>query len=243
MECVYKRPEALSAFPGMFCPGCHHAILIKLIAEVIDEMGIRERSVLCSPIGCGGMTVLSANFDTVFSLHGRVPSTGAAIKMLNPESIVMCYQGDGDAAAIGTAETIHVARRGDPVTVFFVNNGVFGMTGGQVAPTSRLSDWTITSKKGNPYRPIHLPEMLATLEEPDYIARCAVNKPKNIIQTKKAIRHAFERQLEGKYSFIEVLSACVTTTGVKAENSPEFIDQVIASDFPLGEFKRDGKRV
>ena len=243
MECVYKRPEALSNFPGMFCPGCHHAILIKLIAEVIDEMGIRERSVLAAPIGCGGMTVLSANFDTVFSLHGRVPSTASAIKMLSPESVLMCYQGDGDAAAIGTAETIHVARRGDPVTVFFVNNGVFGMTGGQAAPTTRVGDWTVTSKKGNVYEPLKLTEIIATLEAPDYVARCAVNKPKNIIQCKKAIRHALERQLEGKYSFIEILSACVTTTGIRADQSPEFIDSIIKSDFPLGEFKRDGKRL
>ncbi len=243
MECVYKRPEALSAFPGMFCPGCHHAILIKLIAEVIDELGIRERAVLASPIGCGGMTVPASNYDTIFSLHGRVPSTAAAVKMLSPESVVICYQGDGDAAAIGTAETVHVARRGDPVTVIFANNGVFGMTGGQAAPTTRVGDWTITSKKGNTYAPIKLPEMIATLDAPDYVARCAVNNPKHIIQCKKAIRHALERQMEGKYSLVEVLCSCVTTTGVKAENSPEFIDKVIESDFPLGEFKRDGKRL
>lgn len=243
MECVYKRPESLSPYPMMFCPGCHHAILLKLIAEVLDEMNLREQAVLAAPIGCGGMTVPAVNFDTIFSLHGRVPSTGAAVKMLNPESLVICYQGDGDAAAIGTAETIHVARRGDPVTVIFVNNGVFGMTGGQAAPTTPVGTWTITSKEGNKYVPLKVPEMIATLDEPDFVARCAVNNPKHIIQCKKAIRHAFERQMEGKYSFIEVVCACVTTTGIKAEKSPEFIEQVTKSDFPLGEFKRDGKRL
>lgn len=243
MKCVYKRPESLTLYPMMFCPGCHHAILLKLIAEVLDEMNLREQAVLAAPIGCGGMTVPSANFDTVFSLHGRVPSAGAAIKMLSPESLVICYQGDGDAAAIGTAETIHVARRGDPVTVIFVNNGVFGMTGGQAAPTTPVETRTITSKKGNRYFPLKVTEMISTLDEPDYVARCAVNNPKNIIQCKKVIRNAFERQMEGKYSFIEVVSACVSTTGIKAENSPEFIEQVIKSDFPLGEFKRDGKKL
>lgn len=243
MECVYKRSESLTELPMMFCPGCHHAILIKLVAEVLDEMNLRERAVLAAPIGCGGMTVPASNFDTLFTLHGRVPSAGAAVKMLNPESLVICYQGDGDAAAIGTAETIHAARRGDPITVIFVNNGVFGMTGGQAAPTTPLGAWTITSKKGNQELPLRLTEMLATLEKPDYVARCAVNNPKHIIQCKKAIRHAFECQLEGKYSFIEVISACVTTTGVKVEESGEFIEQIIKSDFPLGEYKRDGKRV
>lgn len=243
MECVYKRPEALTPYPGMFCPGCHHAIIFKIIAEVIDELGIREKAVLAHPIGCSGMGCVGANYDTLFSLHGRASAASAAVKMLSPESVVICYQGDGDAAAIGTAETIHVARRGDPVTVIFANNGVFGMTGGQAAPTTLVGERSITTKQGNETPPIHLPEMIATLESPDYVARCAVNNPKNIIACKKAIRHALLRQMEGKYALIEVLSACVTTTGIKPEDSPEYINSIIKSDFPLGEFKRDGKKL
>lgn len=243
MNCVYKRPEALLPFPNMFCPGCHHAIVFKLIAEVIDELGIRERALLAHPIGCSGMGCPTANYDTLFSLHGRASAASAAVKLLSPETVVICYQGDGDAAAIGTAETVHVARRGDPVTVIFANNGVFGMTGGQAAPTTRVGDRTITTKKGNEISPIHLPEMIAALDAPDYVARCAVNNPKNLIACKKSIKYAIQRQMEGKYALVEVLCACVTTTGVKAEDSPAFIDMVAQSDFPLGEFKRDGVRL
>lgn len=243
MQCVYKRPESLSAYPGMFCPGCHHAIVFKLIAEVLDELELRERAVLAHPIGCSGMGCPGANYDTLFSLHGRASAASAAVKLLSPESVVICYQGDGDAAAIGTAETVHVARRGDPVTVIFANNGVFGMTGGQAAPTSRIGDRTTTTKRGNEAPPIHLPEMIATLDSPDYVARFSVNKPKNLLQCKKGIKHALQRQMEGKYSLLEVLCACVTTTGIRPEDSPAFIDSIAAETFPLGEFKRDGKKL
>ena len=243
MELVYKRPEALSPYQSMFCPGCHQGIVYRLIAEVIDELGIRERAVLAHPIGCGGMGCVSANYDTLFSLHGRGAAASAAVKLLSPESVVVCYQGDGDAASIGTAETVHVARRGDPVTVIVVNNGVFGMTGGQVAPTTMVGSKTLTTKQGNETPPIHLPEMIASLTAPDYVARCAVNTPRNIMACKKAISHGILRQMEGKYALIEVLAACVTTTGIKPENTPEYVNSMIKSDFPLGDFKRDGKKL
>lgn len=243
MKLVYKRPESLSPQQSMFCPGCHQGIVYRLIAEVIDELGIQDRAVLSHPIGCGGQGCISAEYDTLFSLHGRGSAASTALKLLSPESVVICYQGDGDAASIGTAETVHVARRGDPVTVIVVNNGVFGMTGGQVAPTTLVGDRTITTKQGNETPPIKLPEMIATLEGADYVARCAVNKPKNIIACKKAIRHAIERQMEGKYAMVEVLASCVTSTGLKPEDTPEYVDKIIESDFPLGDFKRDGKKL
>lgn len=243
MELVYKRPEALSPYPSMFCPGCHQGIVCRLIAEVIDELGIRDRAVLSHPIGCGGQGCITANYDTLFSLHGRGSAASAALKMLSPESVVVCYQGDGDAASIGTAETVHVARRGDPVTVIVINNGVFGMTGGQVAPTTLVGEKTLTTKQGNQIDPINLAEMISTLDAPDYVVRCAVNKPKNIIACKNAIRHGLQRQMEGKYSMIEILASCVTSTGIKPEDTPKYVDSIIKSNFPLGEFKRDGKRV
>lgn len=243
MELVYKRPESLSPYQSMFCPGCHQGIVNKLIAEVIDELGIRDRAVLAHPIGCGGQGCISANYDTLFSLHGRVSAASAALKLLSPESVVVCYQGDGDAIAIGTAETVHVARRGDPVTVIVVNNGVFAMTGGQVAPTTLVGDKTITTKQGNKMKPINLAEMIATLDAPDYVVRCAVNKPKNIIACKKAIHHGLVRQMEGKYSMIEILASCVTSTRLNPEDTPQYVDSIIESNFPLGEFKRDGKNV
>lgn len=241
MELVYKRPEALRPYQSMFCPGCHQGIVTRLIAEVIDELGIRDRAVLSHPIGCGGQACVSANYDTLFSLHGRGSAASSALKMLSPESVVVCYQGDGDAASIGTAETVHVARRGDPITVIVINNGVFGMTGGQAAPTTLVGERSITTKQGNKIPPINLAEMIATLDGPDYVARCAVNKPKNIIACKKAIRHGFERQMEGKYSLIEVLASCVTSTGLKPVDTKEYVDSIVESNYPLGEFKRDGK--
>jgi 2-oxoglutarate/2-oxoacid ferredoxin oxidoreductase subunit beta len=243
MELVYKRPESLSPYQSMFCPGCHQGIVYRLIAEVIDELGIRERAVLSHPIGCGGQGCITANYDTLFSLHGRGSAASTALKLLSPESVVVCYQGDGDAASIGTAETVHVARRGDPVTVIVVNNGVFGMTGGQVSPTTLVGERTITTKQGNQTAPINLAEMIATLDAPDYVARCAVNTPKNIIACKKAIRHGLERQMEGKYSMIEVLASCVTSTRLKPEETPKYVDNIIKSNFPLGEFKRDGEKL
>ena len=244
MECVYKRPEALSAFPGMFCPGCHHAILIKLIAEVIDEMGIRERSVLCSPIGCGGMTVLSANFDTVFSLHGRVPSTGAAIKMLNPESIVMCYQGDGDAYNIGIAETFNAAYRNENITVIVVNNTNFGMTGGQMSLTTMEGQKTSTSVHGRDCSvtgyPLRFPEMVAR-EFPGaaYAARGTVTSPSKINQLKGYIKNGLQAQMNHEgYSVIEVLSPCPVNWGLTPVKAMERIESELVPYYPLGEFKK-----
>lgn len=244
MECVYKRPETLFNRGTPYCPGCYHALTQKLIAEVIDEMGIREKTVYASAIGCNGLGQYMANYDSFGSLHGRASAAAAGAKMFCPDSVFMVYQGDGDAASIGTAETIHTARRGDPVTIIFANNTLYGMTGGQVAPTTREGQKTTTTPEGSPYKPIHMAEIVAQLDAPYFVTRCAVHTPKNIIKFKKAVKDALTYQIENqKYSFIEVLCACPTSGGVKPEDTPKYMEEIMIPEFPLGDLKRDGKRL
>lgn len=244
MECVYKRPEAWRDVTTGFCPGCFHGITQKLIAEVIDELGIRERAVYGSSVGCNGMGMWYANYDAYGANHGRAAAAASAHKRVNPDGVLIVYQGDGDAAAIGMGETVNAAMRGEPFTVIFANNGLYGMTGGQLAPTTLNGMRTKTTPNGNKFFPIHMPEMLATLKAPDYIARCAVHTPKYIMDFKKSLKHALTRQMEvGAYSFIEVLCACPTGGGFKPEEAPAYIEDVVMKEFPLGVFKRDGERV
>lgn len=236
MKCVYKKTESLKKIPTPYCPGCHHGIAQKLMCEVIDEMDIRGKAVFASSVGCNGLGNMIVNFDTFASQHGRCAAGATAFKRVSPKSIVVCYQGDGDAASIGIAESIHAARRGEPITIIFANNTLYGMTGGQTAPTTLLGQCAATAKDGNEYSPIRFAEMIATLDAPVFVARCAVNNPKNIINFKKTLKKAIECQLEGKYAFVEVLTACVTSGGIKPEKSPEYINK-LAEIFPLGVFK------
>lgn len=244
MEIVYKRPEALLDIQTGYCAGCFHGLAQKLIAEVIDELGIRERAVYGGSVGCNGMGMAYANYDGYGSLHGRAAAAASAFKRCSPESIVIVYQGDGDAAAIGMGETVNAALRGEAITVIFANNGLYGMTGGQLAPTTLNGARTKTTADGYSGFPLHLPELISTLKAPDYVARCAIHTPKHIMQFKNSVAHALKRQMEvGAYSMIEVLCACPTSGGFKPSDAPKRMEEVILKEFPLGEFKRDGVKL
>lgn len=244
MELVYTRTESMRDIPSSYCPGCFHGIVHKLMMEVVDEMGLHEKAVMATPIGCSGMGAWQMNIDTFSNLHGRASAGAVGFKAIHPECTVFAYQGDGDAASIGLGETISTARRGDPVTIIFANNTVYGMTGGQVAPTTLHGQKTTTTKHGNEYYPIYLPEMIATLDAPKFVARCGVHTPKHIMDFKKNLKEAIRVQNEENgYSFIEVLCACPTNVGFKPADGPKYIQEVMEPVFPLGVLKRDGKRV
>jgi len=242
MKLVYKRPEALVDIPDHYCPGCGHGIIHKLLAGVIDELEIRERTILVAPVGC---SVLAYNYlavDGCEAAHGRAPAVATGLKRARRQAVVIAYQGDGDLLAIGTGEAIHAANRGEKITVVFVNNAIYGMTGGQMAPTSLQGQKTKTSPYGrNPAEagyPIRACELLDTLQAPVYIERCAVNNVRNILKTKKAIKKGLENQVQGKgYSFIEILSMCPTGWGMKPPQAAAWIDQAMIPVFPLGLFR------
>jgi 2-oxoglutarate ferredoxin oxidoreductase subunit beta len=241
-KAVYRKPDSLSDRANHYCPGCGHGIIHKLLAQAIDELGIREKTILVAPVGCA---VLAYNYilvDGCEAAHGRAPAVSTGIKRVNPDNVVICYQGDGDLLAIGTAETVHAANRGEKITVIFVNNAIYGMTGGQMAPTTLADQKTRTSPYGRKTAevgyPIRACELLNTLEAPVFIERCAVNNVKNILKTKKAILKGLRNQISGKgYSFIEVLSMCPTGWGMEPRQAAEWVDSAMVPFFPLGTFR------
>jgi 2-oxoglutarate ferredoxin oxidoreductase subunit beta len=242
MKKIYGRPEALKPAPHLYCPGCGHGIIHRLVAETIDELGIRERTIGIAPVGCAVFAYDYFNFDVTEAPHGRPPAVATGIKRVRPDKIVFTYQGDGDLAAIGTAETIHAANRGENITVIFVNNTNYGMTGGQMAPTTLVGQKTATTPFGrDPQRegyPVHVCELLTTLEGTAYLERVAVNSPKNIIRAKKAIRKAFQNQVEGKgYSLVEVLSQCPVDWGMTPHDAIAWVESHVMKTFPLGVYK------
>jgi 2-oxoglutarate ferredoxin oxidoreductase subunit beta len=236
---VYRRPDSLVDRPNHYCPGCGHGIIHKLLAQGIDELGVRERTILVSPVGC---SVLAYNYlavDGCEAAHGRAPAVATGIKRVLPDRMVISYQGDGDLLAIGMAETVHAANRGERISILFVNNAIYGMTGGQMAPTTLQAQKTKTSPAGrNPAEagwPIRACELLATLEAPYYIERCAVNSVKNVLRAKRAIIRALRYQLEGRgYSFVEILSMCPTGWGMEPREAASWVDQAMTPWFPLG---------
>ena len=238
MEKIYKRPEALQKRPSGYCPGCLHGVATKLIAELIDEFGIVDETVSVQPIGCGALMSMTINTDQLISLHGRAPATATGIKRSAPEKFVFVYQGDGDLASIGLAEIMHCANRGENLTVVFVNNSIFGMTGGQMAPTTLMGQKATTAKDGRtPLQgyPMHICEILNQLEAPIYIERCALDSPAHVQAAKKAIRKGFQNQLDKKgFSFIELLSNCPTNWGMSPVKSLEFMRNETMKEFPLG---------
>jgi 2-oxoglutarate/2-oxoacid ferredoxin oxidoreductase subunit beta len=239
---VYKRPESLVDVPNHYCPGCGHGIIHKLLAQCIDELGIRESTILVAPVGCSVLAYNYLSVDGCEAAHGRAPAVSTGIKRVHPDRIVISYQGDGDLLAIGTGETIHAANRGEKITVVFVNNAIYGMTGGQMAPTSLQAQKTKTSPYGrNPNEagfPIRACELLNTLEAPVFLERCAVNSVKNVLRTKKALMKGLRNQKEGKgYSFIEVLSMCPTGWGMEPRDAVAWIDSDMVPFFPLGNFR------
>jgi len=242
MEIVSERPKTLTTVSTHYCPGCGHGIIHRLIAEVIDELGIREKTAVVAPVGCAVLLCNYFNLDSYEAAHGRAPAIATGCKRVHPEIVVFTYQGDGDLAAIGTAEVVHAAARGEKITTIFVNNAIYGMTGGQMAPTTLIGQKTTTTPAGrSPERagyPIRVCEMLATLEGTAYIARVSVTSPKNVLQAKKVIKKAFETQIKGLgYSLVEVLSQCPTNWHMTPIESIKWVDEKMAAYYPLGEFK------
>ena len=242
MKKVYQRPRSLRDVPMHYCPGCGHSIIHRLIAELLDEMKLRESAICVPPAGCAVLAYYYLDIDMVEAPHGRATAVATGIKRVRPDNMVFSYQGDGDLAAIGTAEALHTANRGENITVIFVNNAVYGMTGGQMAPTTLAGMKTTTTPLGRNTKtdgpPIKVCELLQGLENTVYLERTAVNSPANVIKTKKAIKKAFNYQKkQAGFSLVEILSPCPTNWRMDAVASCEWIDEVMAKEFPLGVIK------
>lgn len=239
---VSQRPESLTEMPTHYCPGCTHGVAHRLIAEVIDEMGLRSRTIGVASVGCSVFAYNYFETDFVQAPHGRAPAMATGIKRLLPDRVVFSYQGDGDMVAIGMGEIVHAAARGENITVFFINNANYGMTGGQMAPTTLPGQKTTSSPSGRDVEemgyPIRVSELLATLEGASYIARRSLHDPKNIRLAKKAIRAAFETQVRGLgFSMVELLSTCPTNWGLPPLQALQWLEEKMIPHYPLGEYK------
>lgn len=242
MKKVFTRPKSLTDIPFHYCPGCTHGIVHRLVAEVIDEMDIYERSVGVAPVGCSVFIYNYMDIDMYQAAHGRAPAVATGIKRVLTDRLVFTYQGDGDAAAIGTGELVHAAARGEKITVIFINNAIYAMTGGQMAPTTLLGQKTTTTPLGRDKDmnglPIRVCEMLAPLDGSAYLARVSVHNPKNILAAKKAIRKAFDAQMSGDgFTMVEVLSSCPTNWGLSPLEALKWIEEKMIPYYPLGEYK------
>ncbi|MCL4467147.1 MAG: thiamine pyrophosphate-dependent enzyme [Chloroflexi bacterium] len=239
---VFGRPQALTDVPTRYCPGCGHGIVHRLIAELIDEFGLRERTIGVTPIGCAIYAWDYFNFDVVEAAHGRAPAVATGVKRTNPDKFVFCYQGDGDIAAIGTAEMVHAAARGERICLVFVNNATYGMTGGQMAPTTLPGQRTTSTQSGRDVvkagYPLRVPEMLSALDGPVFLARAAVNSPANVGKAKALLKKAFRAQLDGLgFSLVEVLSPCPTDWGLRPVDALKWVSDNMIKYYPLGEIK------
>ncbi|MCQ2428959.1 MAG: thiamine pyrophosphate-dependent enzyme [Clostridia bacterium] len=242
MMTIFEKPHSLVDIPLHYCPGCTHGIIHRLVAEVIDELGIEGTAVGIAPVGCAVMAYDYFACDMIEAAHGRAPAIATGVKRADPSHIVFTYQGDGDLASIGTAEIVHAAARNENITVIFINNAIYGMTGGQMAPTSLVGQVTQTSPYGRDPKlcgyPVRVCEMLSELEGPEYLARVTVNSVANVRKAKKAIKKAFQNQIDGKgFSLVEVLSACPTNWGMTPEKALEWIDTAMIPYYPLGVYK------
>jgi len=239
MITVFARPETLTTAKTHYCPGCTHGIIHRLVAEVIDELGIREETIGVCPVGCSVLAYHYFNLDMQEAAHGRAPAVATGIKRVLPDKTVFTYQGDGDLASIGAAEIVHAAARGEKITTIFVNNAIYGMTGGQMAPTTLLGQETMTSPHGRDAvtqgYPVRMAEMLATLDGAAFIARVSVHNPQEVAKAKKAIKTAFEVQLSGKgFSLVEVLSTCPTNWGLTPLEAIKWLQDNMIPYYPLG---------
>ncbi len=242
MDKIYVHPKSLRDVSTHYCPGCGHGLAHRLIAEVVDELGIREKVIGVAPVGCAVVAYEYWDFDCSEAAHGRALAVATGIKRVRPENIVFTYQGDGDLAAIGTNETIHAANRGENLSVFFVNNAVYGMTGGQMAPTTLLKQKTSTTPSGRCAQlqgyPLKISEMLALLPGVKYIERVSLHSPQEIIKTKKAMKKALSNQIEGVgFSLVEILSPCPTYWGLSPKPALDWIKNTMIKEFPLGVLK------
>ncbi|HHY37791.1 MAG TPA: 2-oxoglutarate oxidoreductase [Clostridia bacterium] len=249
MEVVFSRPASMTDTPFHYCPGCTHGIAHRLIAEALDELGVRERAIGLASVGCSVFSYRYFKCDFQQAAHGRAPAVATGIKRCLPDSVVFTYQGDGDLASIGMAEIVHAAARGENITVVFINNAIYGMTGGQMAPTTLVNQKTTTSPNGRDPKaygyPIRMSELLSTVEGASYIARVALINPAEVRKAKKALLKAFQTQLDGKgFSMVEMLSSCPTNWGVSAKEAMDWIKERMIPVYPLGEFKvRDDEGV
>jgi len=238
----FEKPEAMADMVTHYCPGCTHGVIHRLVAEVIDELGIRGRTVGVAPVGCAVLAYNYFTFDFMEASHGRAPAQATGIKRVRPDLVVFTYQGDGDLASIGMGEIIHAANRGEKFTTIFVNNAVYGMTGGQMAPTTMPGQRTTTSPFGRNVddvgMPIKVAELLSALQTPSYISRQTVLKPKYINRAKKSIKKAFEYQLENRcFSFVEVVSTCPTNWGMTPVEAVKWAEESMLPYYPLWELK------
>jgi 2-oxoglutarate ferredoxin oxidoreductase subunit beta len=245
MTQLFSRPKSLKDVQTHFCPGCQHGSIHRLVAEALDAFGIRDRTIGIASVGCSVFLYSYFDIDVVESPHGRAPAVATGTKRARPDRIVFTYQGDGDLAAIGTSEIIHAANRGEDITVIFVNNTTYGMTGGQMAPTTMPGQKTSTSPEGRDIRndgaPFKMAELLSNLDGVAFSARVAVNSPKNVIQAKKMINTAFRYQVEGRgFSFIECLSTCPTNWGMNPLQANQRLSDEMIPYFPLGVYKNTG---
>ena len=239
---VFEKPKALTDAPLHYCPGCTHGIVHRLVAQAIDDLGILGSTVGVAPVGCAVMAYNYFSCDMVEAAHGRAPAVATGLKRAMPQNIIFTYQGDGDLVSIGMAETVHAATRNENITVIFINNAIYGMTGGQMAPTSLPGQVTQTSPYGRDVKtvgyPIKVCELLSSLDGPEYIERVAVNNVKNVMSAKKAIKKAFENQINGKgFSLVEVISSCPTNWGMTPSKAMEWIDTHMIPYYPLGVYK------
>jgi 2-oxoglutarate ferredoxin oxidoreductase subunit beta len=249
MKQLYGFPDSLYKIPTKYCGGCGHGVIHRLVASVIDELGLREKAIITNPVGCAVWADLYFDFDSVQPAHGRTPAAATGIKRVLPDHLVICYQGDGDMAAIGTAEMLHAANRGEKFTTIFVNNAIYGMTGGQMAPTTLVGQKATTAPNGREPNflgeqfigmgyPIRVSELLAGLEGTRYIARGAVNNAANVRKTRQYIKKALEAQLSGQgFTMVEILSPCPTNWSMEPLAAVEWLEKNMIPVFPLGEIK------
>ena len=242
MAIVFEKPKFLTDAPFHYCPGCPHGIIHRLVAEVADELGFEGKAIGVAPVGCAVMAYDYFNCDMIEAPHGRAPAVATGIKRCRPDNVVFTYQGDGDLASIGMAETVHAAARNENITVIFVNNAIYGMTGGQMAPTSLPGQVTQTSPYGRDTAhcgfPVKVSEMLSQLEGPQYIERVAVTSVAGIRKAKKAILKAFQNQVEGKgFSLVEVISTCPTNWGMTPEKAMQWANENMLPYYPLGVYR------
>ncbi len=242
MAVVFKKTSMLTDTPFHYCPGCTHGIIHRLVAEVLEELGVGETAIGIAPVGCAVFAYNYFNCDMMEAAHGRAPACATGAKRVHPDKVVFTYQGDGDLASIGAAEIVHAAARGEKITTIFVNNAIYGMTGGQMAPTSLPGQITTTSPYGRDTAhcgfPVKMSEMLSQLNGPAYIERVSVHDVPHVIAAKKAIKKAFEAQIEGKgFSMVEVLSTCPTNWGLTPQEALKWLEENMIPQFPLGVYK------
>ena len=239
---IFKRPEALTENITHYCPGCTHGVIHRMVAESLDELGLRGRAVGVAPVGCAVLIYNYLNTDFMEAAHGRAPALATGFKRSRPDMIVYTYQGDGDLASIGMGEIVHAANRGEKITVIFVNNAIYGMTGGQMAPTTMPNQKTTTTPAGRDVSlagyPIRVAELLSTLRTPSFVARVAVHTPMHIVNAKKVVKKAFRLQKEGTcFTLVEILSSCPTNWGMDPSAATKWVGDVMQPYYPLGIFK------